>query len=80
MNSWLDVAIVWYTDPKFVLFFNQGSNYGSLSKVTFELRMRMKLGVEYITRNTAGEAKNMIFDNLMIFDRPLSQREIDLIV
>ena len=58
---------------------NQGSDYGS-SRATLEPRMRMKLGVEYITRNTAGDAKNMIFDNLILFDRPLSQREIDLIV
>ena len=86
LNSWLHVAIIWYKDPRFEIFFNgrlktvtQDINYAS-SSITNEAQMRMKLGVEYITRNTDVKTRNMIIDNLIFCDRPLTQADIDIIV
>ena len=86
IDSWLHVAIVWHTDPKFEIFFNgelktvnQNADYTS-SHTTFEARMRMKLGVEYITRNTAVKTRDMIIDNLLFFDRPLTETDLNFIV
>ena len=79
------VAVVWHIDPRFEIYFNgieqivtQETQYktSGSSPVTIEPRMRMKIGVMYVTFNTTQKTKSMIFDNLRLFNKPLSQVDI----
>ena len=86
IGSWLHVTIIWHTDPKYEVFFNgvaqsvsQSSDYFS-SSIIQALQMRMKLGVEYITRVTALKVKSMVIDNLIFYNKPLTQSDIDQII
>ena len=85
IDSWLHVAVVWQNDPRFEIYFNvieqivtQGTQYttSGSSHVTLESRMRMKLGAQYVTFSNTIKTKNMILDNLMLFDKPLTQADI----
>ena len=80
------MTIVWRTDPKYEVFFNgvaesvtQSGDYSS-STATYEPRMRMRLGVQYITKVNNVKTKSMVMDNLMFYDRPLTQSDIDKII
>ena len=86
VGSWLHATIIWHTDPKYEVFLNgvaqsgsQSSDYSS-SSIIHAPRMRMKLGVEYITRVTALKVKSMVIDNLIFYNKPLTQSDIDQII
>ena len=85
IGSWLHVAVVSHSDPRFEIYFNgmkqivtQGTQYSTSgsSSVTLEPKMRMKLGAQYVTFSNTIKTKNMILDNLMLFDKPLTQADI----
>ncbi len=83
VHAWQHISVVWKTDPKFDVFLDgmslsvsQGTAYSSSNHQTYEPRMRMFLGREYITRNTAVPTRNMTIDELKVFDRPLEEQEV----
>ena len=86
IGSWLHVTIVWCTDPKYEVFFNgvaksvtQSSDYSS-SSTTYAPRMRMRLGVQYITKVNDVKIKSMVIDNMTFYNKPLTQSDIDQMV
>ena len=87
IGSWMHVTTVWHTDPKFEVFLDgdskpmsQPDNYGSSLPMVSEAQMRMKLGLLFLTHGSGVKTRSMIIDNLMLFDRPLTQSDISLII
>ena len=85
VNDWLHITIVWNTpNPRFDVYYNgilktfsQGTQYTSSSTTrAATVPLRMFLGRQYVKLNTNNPAKNMILDELVVYDRPFSQSEV----
>ncbi len=79
IDTWQHIVVVWKIDPKLEIYLDrevktvsQGSNYQGQ---TYPAPMRMFLGREYVT-HTATLTKKIIFDELILFDRPLDADDL----
>lgn len=83
IDVWLHVTVVWKIDPKFDIYVDgepktvsQGSDYGTSPQETFGAQMRMALGRPYVSYTNAVKTIKMIFDELIMFDRPLESHDL----
>ncbi len=81
IDTWQHTVVVWKTDPKLEIYLDgeakmvsQGVNYADHTK-TVAAPMRMFLGREFVT-HTASLTNKMIFDELILFDRPLDADDL----
>ncbi len=86
INTWQHIVVVWKIDPKYEVFLNgiaktvsQGTAYAS-SSGTQAARMRMYIGRQYITYNNNVKTRKMTFDELILYDRPLTESEITAVI
>ena len=81
-NTWLQITVVWYNDPKLEAYYNDGfafdttGAYGSSSTAT-DTEGKFVLGREYTSRDQT--YCSMIIDNINLYNRPLSADEIVLV-
>ena len=87
VNDWLHITVVWNTpNPRFEVYYNgipktfsQGTHYGgSHATQAATAPLKMFLGRDYVRVNTP--PKNMIFDELVVYDRPLTQGDVQQIL
>ena len=81
IDTWQHTVVVWKTDPKLEIYLDgeakmvsQGVNYADHTK-TVAAPMRMFLGREFVT-HTASLTNKMIFDELILLDRPLGADDL----
>ncbi len=82
LDTWQHVAIVWKKEPRIEVYYDGVSQTVTQPAIlddgetTSAAPMRMILGREHVTWDNNMKTKHMIIDELMFFDRPLTENDV----